>query len=93
MLSRHPSKISVGDILRSLEGPLAPAECVLDDQDKECIKADYCVTRILWEKIRDSINSVIDSVSLQDMVDDYERIGKNFTEEERENHGNAKSLC
>lgn len=93
MLSRHPSKISVGDILRSLEGPLAPAECVLDDQDKECIKADYCVTRILWEKIRDSINNVIDSVSLQDMVDDYERIGKDFTKEERENHGKAKSLC
>lgn len=93
MLSRHPSKISVGDILRSLEGPLAPAECVLDDQDKECIKADYCVTRILWEKIRDSINNVIDSVSLQDMVDDYERICKDFTKEERENHGKAKSLC
>ena len=93
MLSRHPSKISVGDILRSLEGPLAPAECVLDDQDKECIKADYCVTRILWEKIRDSINNVIDSVSLQDMVDDYERIGKDFTKEERENHGKAKNLC
>ena len=93
MLSRHPSKISVGDILRSLEGPLAPAECVLDDQDKECIKADYCVTRILWEKIRDSINNVIDSISLQDMVDDYERIAKDFTKEERENHGKAKNLC
>ena len=41
-----------------------------------CIKADYCVTRILWEKIRDSINNVIDSISLQDMVDDYERIAR-----------------
>ncbi|MGI6703431.1 MAG: RrF2 family transcriptional regulator [Clostridia bacterium] len=93
MLSRHPSKISVGNILRSLEGPLAPAECVLDDNDKECIKADYCVTRVLWEKIMDSINSVIDSVSLQDMLDDYERIEKDYTKEERENFDKTKGLC
>jgi Rrf2 family cysteine metabolism transcriptional repressor len=93
MLSRHPSRISVGDILRSLEGPLAPAECVLDDQDKECIKADYCVTRILWEKVKDSINNVVNSISLQDMVDDYERIGKDFTQEEGENNDRKKSLC
>ncbi len=93
MLSRHPSKISVGDIIRSLEGPMAPAECVLDHQDKECIKADYCVTRILWEKIKDSINNVINSISLQDMVEDYERIGKDYTEEEGEIYGGKKSLC
>ena len=93
MLSRHPSKISVGNILRSLEGPLAPAEGVLDDNDKECIKADYCVTRVLWEKIMDSINSVIDSVSLQDMLDDYERIEKDYTKEERENFDKTKGLC
>ena len=93
LLSRHPSKISVGDILRSLEGPMAPAECVLDDQDKECIKADYCVTRILWEKIMDSIDKVIDSISLQDMADDYERIEKDYTQEEGENVDKKKSLC
>ncbi|MDD3850848.1 MAG: hypothetical protein PHS13_04375, partial [Firmicutes bacterium] len=67
--------------------------CVLDDQDKECIKADYCVTRILWEKIMDSIDKVIDSISLQDMADEYERIEKDYTQEEGENVDKKKSLC
>lgn len=84
MLSRDPSKITVGDILRSLEGPLAPSECVLDDQDNECIRADYCVTRIIWERIKESIDNVINSISLQDMVEDYRRIGKNYLEEKGE---------
>ncbi len=93
MLSRAPSEISVGDILRSLEGPMAPAECVLDDYDKECIKVDSCVTRMLWEKIMDSINSVINSISLQDMVDDYKRIGKEYIEKGGEPIDNEKNLC
>ena len=93
MLSRRPSQISVGEIIRSLEGPMAPAECVLDDQDKECIKADYCVTRVLWEKIRDSINNVINSVSLQDMIEDYKRMEKDYSKEEGDIYCDKKSLC
>jgi Rrf2 family cysteine metabolism transcriptional repressor len=84
MLSKEPKYINIGDILRSLEGPLAPSECVLDDQDHECIRADYCVTRLLWEKIKESIDSVINSISLQDLVDDYIRMGNNYLEEKGE---------
>lgn len=93
MLSRHPSEISVGDILRSLEGPMAPAECVLDDYDKECIKSDYCVTRVLWEKIMDSIDKVIDSISLQDMVEDNEKIEKDYTQKGGKDINGEKNLC
>lgn len=93
MLSRSPSEISVGDILRSLEGPMAPAECVLDDYDRECIKTDVCVTRMLWEKIMDSINSVIDSISLQDMVDDYEKMEEEYVGKGGKNIDSKKNLC
>jgi Rrf2 family cysteine metabolism transcriptional repressor len=72
-LSRQPSEISVGEIIRTLEGPLAPADCVIDGEP-ECSKADYCVTRPIWEKIMDSINGVIDSITLQDMVNDYQKL-------------------
>jgi Rrf2 family cysteine metabolism transcriptional repressor len=72
-LSREPSEISVGEIIRTLEGPLAPSDCVLD-AEPECTKADYCVTRPIWEKIMESINSVIDSITLQDMVNDYQKL-------------------
>lgn len=69
-LARSPAEITVGEIIRTLEGPLAPSECVMDEEP-ECSQAEYCVTRIIWEKIRDSINNVIDSINLQDMVNDY----------------------
>jgi Rrf2 family transcriptional regulator, cysteine metabolism repressor len=72
-LIRKPEEITVGEIIRVLEGPLAPSECVVDDEP-ECSKAEYCVTRLLWEKIMESINNVIDSITLNDMVNDYYRL-------------------
>jgi Rrf2 family protein len=72
-LSRKPEEITVGEIIRELEGPLAPSECVLDDEP-ECTNADYCVTRLIWEKIMDSINNVIDSITLNDMINDYYKL-------------------
>lgn len=76
MLSDSPSKITVGDIIRVLEGPLGPSDCVLEDEPSVCDRADCCVTRVVWEKIRQSISDVIDSITLQNMLDDYEKIGK-----------------
>ncbi|NLM05032.1 MAG: Rrf2 family transcriptional regulator [Clostridiales bacterium] len=74
MLTTSPKNITVGDIIRTLEGPLAPAECVIEEDPAYCKKADYCVTKVVWEKIRDSVNEVIDSITLQDMLDDYEKM-------------------
>ena len=60
-----------------MEGPLAPSECVLEKEEYECVNADNCDTRIIWEKITESINNVIDSITLQDMVDDFNRLNAN----------------
>ena len=70
LLSKDASRISVGDILRVLEGPIAPSDCVLDDEP-DCKRAGRCVTQLVWEKIKESIESVVDSISLQDMIDDH----------------------
>lgn len=72
-LAKAPDEITVGCIIRTLEGPLAPSDCVLDDEP-ECSRAGYCVTRPIWEKIMESINSVIDSITLQDMINDYQKL-------------------
>ncbi|MHB1653409.1 MAG: RrF2 family transcriptional regulator [Desulfitobacteriaceae bacterium] len=70
ILSREPSKVKIGDIIRVLEGPIAPVDCVAEEDPACCIKADYCVTRTIWEKVRDSISGVLDSITLEDMVRD-----------------------
>jgi Rrf2 family protein len=69
VLSRPPSEITVGDILDVLEGPIEISECI-DDEDN-CSRIEYCATRLLWIKIRDSVNQVTHSITLEDMVNDY----------------------
>lgn len=72
LLARTPDNITVGDIIRTLEGTMAPSDCVAEDT-AGCEKADNCVTRVVWEKMRDSVNEVIDGITLQNMIDDYKR--------------------
>lgn len=75
LLAKSPDKITVGEVIRTLEGPMAPSECVVEDT-KACEKSDYCVTRLVWKKMKDSVNEVMDSITLQDMVDEYSSINK-----------------
>lgn len=70
VLGREAEKIYVGDIIRVLEGPIAPVDCVAEEDPENCVKADFCVTRTIWEKVRDSIAEVFDSITLADMVED-----------------------
>jgi Rrf2 family cysteine metabolism transcriptional repressor len=67
LLSREPSKITVGDVLRALEGPIGLVDCVLEQDAVKCLKYENCITRTVWEKISDSIVKTIDSITLQDM--------------------------
>ena len=66
LLARPPQEISVGEILRALEGPLAATDCVLS----ECEKAEGCVMHALWLRVHRGVNAVMDSITLQDMLSD-----------------------
>jgi Rrf2 family protein len=68
LLRRDPKEYTVGMILRLTEGSLAPVTCVEDD-DYVCDRADGCVTVIVWKKINDAINEVVDGITLQDLLD------------------------
>ena len=66
-LKRKPEEYTVGMILRLTEGSLAPVDCVEDGTD--CGRADQCVTVMLWQKLNDAINSVVDNITLADLVE------------------------
>lgn len=68
ILSRNPKDITVGQVLRSVEGSLAPADCV--EHEVDCSKDGDCPTRLVLQKMKDSIDSVVDSITLQDMVEE-----------------------
>lgn len=72
VLARRPEEITVGDVLRALEGGLNLVDCLLEEDT--CGKTCACPSRIVWMKIRDGLNSIVDGITLRDMVNDYERL-------------------
>lgn len=68
LLARDPKEIIVGDIIRALEGPIAFVDCVNEEHPEECERAEGCVTRLVWAKVRDSVVEVLDSLTLDDLV-------------------------
>jgi len=68
LLGKNPHDITAGDIIRVLEGPIAPVECISESNPEACTRSDYCVTRVVWTKVRDSIAQVLDSYTLADLA-------------------------
>ena len=64
-LSKHPCEITIGEVIRAVEEPTVPVEC---NNEVKCGKCDSCVASILWDKIADSISRVIDTETLEDML-------------------------
>ena len=69
VLTRPPSQIRVGEIIRVLEGPIAQAHCLLQRPTPECERVDNCLSRILWKRLQDKIEEVLDGTTLQDLCD------------------------
>ena len=72
-LARPATDIKLSDVFHCLEGPVATAECV-DNQDF-CQRAIDCVARLLWNRVEVAINEVLDAVTLQDLVDQAKEPG------------------
>lgn len=69
VLCKPPNEITVGDIMTILEGPIEIADCI---DGVECESSDCCATKVVWERIKDSIDSVMNSITLQNIIDDHE---------------------
>ena len=71
MLAMDPKEITVGMILRTLEGEMTTSECL---SKEVCSRESICATRVIFEKIEKSINNVIDNITLADMYEDNKKI-------------------
>jgi Rrf2 family protein len=74
-----PECITVGNILRVAEGNLSPTDCV-GQQGSPCENKDTCVSFRLWEKLDNTINDLLESITLADMLSWQEEIQQNHTE-------------
>jgi Rrf2 family protein len=71
LLSKPPGNITVGQVLRILEGPLAPLPCVSRtayQKCEECVDERTCGVRILMKDVRDATAAILDSTTLDDVL-------------------------
>lgn len=80
LLTRRPEDYTTGEILRPLEGDLAPVECATDNQF--CERSGQCVTVELWQEIHRAVSQVVDRTTLADLA-----------ERQRQKQGETPELC
>ena len=68
-LIRHPADITMGEIVRVLEGPISPMICAPEGEMTQiCNFLDACGTKYLWAKLRDVVAQTLDNMTLADLV-------------------------
>ena len=70
-LAAPMDRISVGDILRALEGDLSPVKCSeVTENGVPCEGSEQCISKVVWKRISDSINHAVDNLMLSDLLAD-----------------------
>lgn len=69
------SQISVGDVLRALEGDMELVSCAAFHDDEECRMKDQCVTKYVWKKINESMIHTIDEIMIDELVERSKKEG------------------
>ncbi len=70
-LAVGPDTITLYDIVKSIEGSIAPVDCVDDDS---CERADQCVTRSVWTRLKEAMKKELQSRTLADLAKEQERL-------------------
>jgi Rrf2 family cysteine metabolism transcriptional repressor len=73
MLARPANKIKLIEIVQLLEGPIAPVECV--SNPGVCTRAPSCATRDVWSDLAQAMYGVLESTTLQDLVERQKKKG------------------
>lgn len=76
VLSVEPDKVTVGSIIRMIDGPLAPLPCASESNFRKCDECPdirFCGTQILMRQVRDATASILDNTTLADICKQVER--------------------
>ncbi len=73
-LAKDPAEIKLSEIVRLLEGSLAPVECV--DNPEVCRRSKTCAARDVWLRLKQATDGVLESTTLQDLADDQRKRGR-----------------
>ncbi len=66
-LAKHPREITIGAIIRVMEGPLIPIFCVGSGKREICVEEPHCSLRDIWIEVRDAVVRIVDHTTLEDL--------------------------
>jgi len=77
VLAKDSKKITVGDIIQAMREPIDPVFCVDNEtkQNKQCSRAEECVTRLVWKEAGEKITKFFDSITISDLCERAGSIG------------------
>jgi Rrf2 family protein len=75
VLARPPSEINVAEIIRVMDGPLAPIDCVSVMAHEPCPMEKTCGLRWLWKDVRDAVAEILERTTFADLVERSGRAG------------------
>ena len=67
ILGRQAGEITIGDVVRSVIGPIELADCT--EQPNDCMAADFCESRLIWMLLEQRVNETLDDYSIEDILD------------------------
>ncbi len=73
-LARPPETVTVGDVIRFMDGPISPVDCHREPPGNDCPLRGGCVFRSLWDDAREALVRVYDTRSLRDLVEQEQRM-------------------
>ncbi len=66
-LAKSPWEIKLSEVVGLLEGSTAPVDCLNDPE--ACPRSDFCATRDVWAEVKEAMDGVLESTTLQDLVE------------------------
>lgn len=73
LLSRRPAGLTVGEVIRFIEGPVGPVECVAGDPAEHCPLHGDCVFLSMWERVSQAVGEIYDDTTFEDLVREERR--------------------
>lgn len=67
-LARRPADLTIGDVVRALEGPIALSHCLEPGATAGCYQADDCVARMVWSRVGEKIEAALDGITFEQLL-------------------------
>jgi len=91
-LARKPADLTIGDVVRALEGPIALSHC-LEPGVTGCYQADDCVARMVWSRVGEKIEEALDSITFEQLLRQYPGRLREYAAPRRKIAAAGKGVC